>query len=163
MSEFRAALQALVDAMDDYGRPLDSSPSHRADFRSCLRAAKALLARPEPKITDELTAMLQAEPKSKLDEWVNATPERKASFDEEYAKAAAAEKAHEEALANTPTPQAQHGTWTLIAPDGRQWQGDHPIKVVRAEMRERVPAEVGLARILREVRSAPAASDGERE
>lgn len=74
---------------------------------------------------------------------------------------ASAEKARENELADTPTPKAQSGTWTLVAPDGRQWQGDSPIKVVRAEMRERVPAEVGLARILREALSPPAASDGE--
>lgn len=57
----------------------------------------------------------------------------------------------DDSLADTATPKAQSGTWTLVAPDGRQWKGESPLKVTGAEMRERVPAEVGLARILREV------------
>jgi len=46
------------------------------------------------------------------------------------------------------TAKPQEGTWTLIAPDGRKWQDTSPIRVVRKEQRERVPAEVGLQRIL---------------
>lgn len=56
-------------------------------------------------------------------------------------------------LADTPTPKSQQGTWTLTAPDGRQWQADSPLKACAAEQRERVPADVGLARIMREVNS----------
>jgi hypothetical protein len=54
-------------------------------------------------------------------------------------------------LADTPTPKAQSGTWTLIAPDGRQWQTDSPLKCCALELRERVPAEVALSRIFREL------------
>lgn len=42
---------------------------------------------------------------------------------------------------------AQQGTWTLTAPDGRQWQGPSPLKVVSIELNERVPASVQLARL----------------
>ena len=42
-------------------------------------------------------------------------------------------------------PQA--GTWTLTAPDGRTWQADSPLRCVSAEMLERVPASVAVARI----------------
>jgi hypothetical protein len=57
-------------------------------------------------------------------------------------------------LADTPTPKAQAGTWTLTAPDGRTWQADSPLKCVSAELRERVPADIALARIEREIRTA---------
>lgn len=40
------------------------------------------------------------------------------------------------------------GTWKLVRPDGRTYHADHPLKCVRAEMNERVPADVQLARIL---------------
>lgn len=40
------------------------------------------------------------------------------------------------------------GTWTLTAPDGRQWQADSPLRAVSLEQRERIPAEVALARVL---------------
>jgi hypothetical protein len=46
------------------------------------------------------------------------------------------------------TPKAAEGTWTLTAPDGRQWQAEHPLKCVRLEQQERVPPEVALARIV---------------
>lgn len=46
------------------------------------------------------------------------------------------------------TPKSRQGTWTLIGPDGRQWQAESPIHCIRAEQRERVPADVALARIL---------------
>lgn len=42
-------------------------------------------------------------------------------------------------------PQA--GPWTLKAPDGRFWIGMTPMAAVRAEMNERIPATVQLARI----------------
>jgi hypothetical protein len=42
---------------------------------------------------------------------------------------------------------AQEGTWTLTAPDGRQWQADSPLRVVRDEQAARVPASVRMARI----------------
>lgn len=44
----------------------------------------------------------------------------------------------------------QVGTWTLTAPDGRQWTGDTPLKVVSTEHHERVPAKVSLRRIFKE-------------
>ncbi len=46
------------------------------------------------------------------------------------------------------TQKAQKGTWTLIAPDGRKWQDESPLKVAAKEMRERVPERVGVQRIL---------------
>jgi hypothetical protein len=45
------------------------------------------------------------------------------------------------------TPKAQKGTWTLPAPDGREWKAESPLRVVGVEMRERVPTEVALERI----------------
>lgn len=51
-------------------------------------------------------------------------------------------------IADTPTPPAMTGTWTLIAPDGRQWQASSPLKLCKAEMDERVPADIALARIM---------------
>lgn len=47
----------------------------------------------------------------------------------------------------TDTPKPMQGTWTLTAPDGRTWQAESPLRVVAMESRERVPAEVALARI----------------
>lgn len=54
-------------------------------------------------------------------------------------------------LADTPTPPPQEGEWTLTAPDGRSWKARAPVACVSKEMRERVPADVGLARIMRAV------------
>lgn len=45
------------------------------------------------------------------------------------------------------TPKPMAGTWTLTAPDGRTWQADSPLRVVALEQRERVPADVAVARI----------------
>ena len=55
----------------------------------------------------------------------------------------------EEGRSMTPieTPKPQAGTWTLTAPDGRTWQADSPLRCVSAEMLERVPASVQMARI----------------
>lgn len=60
-------------------------------------------------------------------------------------------KALDEAIADTPTPKAQEGEWTLTAPDGRQWKADSPLKCVSNEIKERVPADVAMARIRREL------------
>lgn len=54
-------------------------------------------------------------------------------------------------IADTPTPPAMPGTWTLTAPDGRQWQAESPLKCCALEMHERVPAHVRAARIVREL------------
>lgn len=62
-------------------------------------------------------------------------------------------KALNEAIADTPTPKAQEGEWTLTAPDGRQWKADSPLKCVSNEIRERVPPDVAMARINRELES----------
>jgi hypothetical protein len=45
------------------------------------------------------------------------------------------------------TPKAQTGTWTLTAPDGRQWVGASPLKAAAVELRERVPINVAIERI----------------
>lgn len=44
----------------------------------------------------------------------------------------------------------QAGTWTMIAPDGRQWTGDSPLRCASAEARSRIPPEVALDRIFSE-------------
>lgn len=41
----------------------------------------------------------------------------------------------------------QKGVWTLIAPDGRTWLAESPLRLVSLEQRQRVPAEVALQRI----------------
>ncbi len=52
------------------------------------------------------------------------------------------------------TPKAQKGTWTLIAPDGRKWQDESPLKVAAKEMRERVPVCVGVQRLIKAITEA---------
>ena len=52
-------------------------------------------------------------------------------------------------LADTPTPKPQGGLWTLTAPDGRTYQADSPLRCCGLEQRERVPADVAMARIFR--------------
>jgi hypothetical protein len=47
----------------------------------------------------------------------------------------------------TDTPKPMQGIWTLIAPDGKAWQAESPLRVVAKESRERVPASVALERI----------------
>lgn len=46
------------------------------------------------------------------------------------------------------TPKPMQGTWTLTAPDGRTWLAESPLRACGMEQRERVPPEVGLARVL---------------
>jgi hypothetical protein len=46
------------------------------------------------------------------------------------------------------TPKPMAGTWTLTAPDGREWKAETPLRCCGLEQRERVPADVALARIL---------------
>ena len=53
------------------------------------------------------------------------------------------------ALADTPTPKPQGGLWTLTAPDGRTYQADSPLRCCSLEQRQRVPADVAMARIFR--------------
>lgn len=43
----------------------------------------------------------------------------------------------------------QKGTWTLIAPDGRKWEGETPLSVVGQEQRGRIPPSLALERIMR--------------
>ena len=51
----------------------------------------------------------------------------------------------QESLDDAMKPQA--GEWTLIAPDGRSWNAESPLRVCGKEQRERIPAEVALKRI----------------
>lgn len=44
--------------------------------------------------------------------------------------------------------EVMQGTWTLTAPNGRKWESDHPLKCVRAEINDRVPASTQLERIM---------------
>lgn len=55
------------------------------------------------------------------------------------------------------------GTWTLTAPDGRSWQAQSPLACCGMESRERVPAEVALARILKAAEPTPDERDAERD
>ena len=43
--------------------------------------------------------------------------------------------------------EPQEGTWTLTAPDGRQWTGASGLLAAAAEQSERIPKEVQLERI----------------
>lgn len=52
-------------------------------------------------------------------------------------------------LAEQPTPQPMAGEWTLTAPDGRAFTADSPIRCMHAEMNERIPPLLALARIRR--------------
>lgn len=45
-------------------------------------------------------------------------------------------------------PEPMPGDWHLLAPDGRQFTGETPLKAVRAEMDSRIPPSVQLARVL---------------
>lgn len=56
-------------------------------------------------------------------------------------------------------PRPQAGTWTLTAPDGRQWQADRPLLCCAQEQRERIPPEVALARIAAAAAEAQPISD----
>ena len=47
--------------------------------------------------------------------------------------------------------EPQEGTWTLTAPDGRQWTGASGLLAAAAEQRERIPATVQLERIFAEL------------
>jgi hypothetical protein len=60
-------------------------------------------------------------------------------------------RAESRSLAAIDTPKAQEGTWMLIAPDGRHWEAESPLKCASAEQRERVPAHVAVARIMAEI------------
>ena len=60
------------------------------------------------------------------------------------------------------TPKPQAGTWTLTAPDGRTWEASSPLHCCGAEQRERVPADVALARILEAATQTPDEVDAER-
>ena len=60
------------------------------------------------------------------------------------------------------TPKPQTGTWTLTAPDGRTWEASSPLHCCGAEQRERVPADVALARILKAATQTPDEVDAER-
>jgi hypothetical protein len=42
----------------------------------------------------------------------------------------------------------QRGVWTLIAPDGRTWKADTPIRTVLLEQLERASADEFLTRVL---------------
>ena len=55
------------------------------------------------------------------------------------------------------------GTWTLTAPDGRAWQAQSPLACCGMESRERVPAGVALARILKAAESMLDERDAERD
>ena len=60
------------------------------------------------------------------------------------------------------TPKPMAGTWTLTAPDGRTWQADSPLRACGLEQRERVPAQVAMARILEAASPTPDERDAER-
>ena len=49
------------------------------------------------------------------------------------------------------TSKPQEGIWTLIAPDGRVYRANTPIKCVVAEQRERIPTSIAVKRVLNAV------------
>lgn len=49
--------------------------------------------------------------------------------------------------AQPPDYKVQPGTWELRAPDGTSWHESSPMKCLRAEQRDRIPASVAMARI----------------
>ena len=49
------------------------------------------------------------------------------------------------------TPKPMQGPWMLKRPDGKHYKGDSPIACVRAELADRVPAQVAVQRIMAEV------------
>jgi hypothetical protein len=59
------------------------------------------------------------------------------------------------------TQKPMTGIWTLTAPNGRTWQAETPLRCCGLEQRERVPAEVALARILDAAK--PVANDRDNE
>lgn len=67
-------------------------------------------------------------------------------------------RVYDKSIADIVTQRSMEGTWTLTAPDGRQWQAESPLKCCKAEMDERVPADIALARIMREA-AVPVESD----
>jgi hypothetical protein len=46
------------------------------------------------------------------------------------------------------TPKAMEGTWMLVAPNGKEYAADSPLRCLKMEMDERVPPSVALARVL---------------
>lgn len=61
-------------------------------------------------------------------------------------------------FADQPTPKAQEGEWTLIAPDGRRFTGPSPIHCAGAESKTRFPPHVALGRIARGMQEPLAAA-----
>jgi hypothetical protein len=57
--------------------------------------------------------------------------------------------------------KAQEGTWELRAPDGTSWHESSPMACLRAEMRDRIPAKVALARIFDNLEAEGSATDHE--
>ena len=47
-----------------------------------------------------------------------------------------------------PTDKPQNGTWVLVAPDGRKYEAESPIRCCRAEQNERISERVRIARLL---------------
>ncbi len=47
------------------------------------------------------------------------------------------------------TQKPMQGVWSLIAPDGREWRENSPLRCVSLEQQERIPADVALEQILR--------------
>jgi hypothetical protein len=45
-------------------------------------------------------------------------------------------------------PKVQEGIWTLIAPDGRRWTAESPLRLAALENAERIPATERLRRIM---------------
>lgn len=67
------------------------------------------------------------------------------------------ETARRIAARRTPKPQA--GTWTLTAPDGRTWTAEGPLQCVTAEVNDRIPPDVALARIRMSLEDETAPAD----
>lgn len=55
-------------------------------------------------------------------------------------------------LADKPTPKPEPGTWVLISPSGKRYEGDRPTDCCIAEVNARIPPEVFLGRIARAIK-----------
>lgn len=52
-------------------------------------------------------------------------------------------------IAARPTPKPVEGLWYLLAPDGRVFNGNSPMECITAEINDRIPPLIALARIRR--------------
>ena len=52
------------------------------------------------------------------------------------------------------------GTWTLVAPDGRKWKAESPIKCCKLEQDERIPFKIRMERLMTFINDEVFVEDG---